>query len=117
MPREYGRNQRVADLLQRELAALLQKEASMRETGLVTISFVDVSPDLKNARVYFTCLQPVMSQQDLADLLNGKVKRFRRLLAKKLPLRVTPELVFLFDRSVSRADDLSELIDSVNRKN
>lgn len=116
MAREYGRNQRVADLLQRELATLLQRDSSIRETGLITISFVDVSPDLKNAKVYFTCLQPVMSRQELTDLLNSKVKYLRQLLAKNLTLRVTPELAFMFDHSLSRAERLSELIDSVNQK-
>ena len=115
MPREYGRNQRVADLLQREIALIIQKEVSFRETGLITVSFVDVSPDLRNARIYFTCLQPAFSEEAIVKLLNEKAGHFRHLLAQVLPLRVMPELVFLFDRSVSRANRLSELIDSANR--
>ncbi len=117
MPREYGRNERVADLVQREIASIIQREMSFTETGLITVSYVDVSPDLKNAKIYFTCLEPVLSEEVLTNLLNKKVKHFRHLLAKVLPLRVVPELVFLFDHSITRANRLSDLIASVSRKN
>ena len=115
MPREYGRNQRVADLLQREIALMIQKEVSFRETGLITVSFVDVSPDLRNARIYFTCLEPAFSEEVIVDLLNERAGHFRHLLAQVLPLRVVPELVFHFDHSVNRASRLSELIASANQ--
>ena len=111
MPREYGRNQRVADLLQRELALIIQKELSIPETGLLTISFVDVSPDLRNAKVYFTCLNPHFPETEIVASLNEKAGYFRHLLAQTLPLRGVPRLVFLFDHSISRANRLSQLID------
>ncbi|MCY4153711.1 MAG: 30S ribosome-binding factor RbfA [Gammaproteobacteria bacterium] len=117
MPREYGRNQRVADLLQREIARLLLKETSFREAGLITVSFVDVSPDLKNASVYFTCLEPTCSEEALTDLLNERARHFRRLLGQSLALRAVPQLVFRFDHNLHRANRLTELIDRVNQDN
>ena len=116
MPREYARSQRIADLLQREIALLLQKEASFKEAGLITVSFVDVSPDLRNASVYFTCLGPTCSEEDLADLLNERARHFRRLLGQSLALRAVPQLVFRFDQTLNRANRLTELIDQVNQK-
>ena len=56
MPREYGRNRRVADLVQRELAVCIQREMSDTALKFITVSDVDVSPDLVNARVYVTSL-------------------------------------------------------------
>lgn len=116
MAGEYSRNQRVAELVRRELASLIQREAPTAELGLVTLSHVDLSPDLKNARVYFTCLESALTEEAAADLLNERAGHFRRLLAKALPLRVAPALRFLFDRSIAQADRLSVLIDSANRK-
>lgn len=116
MAGEYSRNQRVAELVRRELALLIQREAPTAELGLITLSHVDLSPDLKNARVYFTCLESALTEEAAADLLNERAGRFRRLLAKALPLRVAPALRFLFDRSIAQADRLSVLIDSANRK-
>lgn len=116
MPRPYGRNQRVADQVRRELAPLIQREDSLRKTGLITISFVDVSPDLKNARVYFTCLDSRLSEEALAGLLNEKAGHFRRRLARSLPLRVAPRLAFFFDHSIGRANHLERLIEVANRR-
>ena len=116
MAREFTRSQRVADLLQREIALLLQKETSFREAGLITVSFVDVSPDLRNANIYFTCLNPTCSEEALVDLLNDSAGRLRRLLARALPLRGVPQLVFRFDHSLKRANRLTELIDHANQK-
>ena len=116
MAREFGRNQRVADLLQREVALLLQKEPSFREVGLITVSFVDVSPDLRNASIYFTCLKPTCSEEALADLLNERAGHFRRLLGQALPLRAVPQLLFRFDHSLNRANRLTELIERANQK-
>lgn len=118
MAGEYSRNQRVAELVRRELALLIQREspAPGAELGLITLSHVDLSPDLKNARVYFTCLESALTEQAVAELLNERAGHFRRLLAKALPLRVAPALRFLFDRSIAQADRLSVLIDSANRK-
>ncbi len=116
MPREYHRNQRVADLLQREIARLLQKETAFREAGLITVSFVDVSPDLRNASVYFTCLGPTCSEEALTDLLNERARHIRRLLGQSLALRAVPQLVFRFDQTLNRANRLTELIDRVNQK-
>lgn len=112
----YSRNQRVAELVRRELASLIQREAPGADLGLITLSHVDLSPDLKNARVYFTCLESALTDEAAAELLNERAGHFRRLLAKALPLRVAPALRFLFDRSIAQADRLSVLIDSANRK-
>ncbi len=116
MPRRYGRNQRVADQVRRELAPLIQREDEFRKTGLITISFVDVSSDLKNARVYFTCLDSALSEEALAGLLNEKAGHFRHQLARSLPLRVAPRLAFFFDHSIGRASRLVHLIEVANRR-
>ena len=56
MPKEFGRNRRVAQLLKKELAVLVQEKFSLTQYGLITLTNVDVSPDLKNSTIYFTSL-------------------------------------------------------------
>ena len=56
MAKEYARTQRVADYLQRELAALIQHEVRDPRVGMVSITGVDVSRDLGHAKVYFTAM-------------------------------------------------------------
>lgn len=116
MPREYGRNRRVADLIQREVADLIHRELDQHRTGMLTISEVDVSPDLANAKVYFTCLDPTANRQPLVDELNAMAGHFRHHLCQRLSMRTVPRLHFVFDQSVERGSRLSTLIDSVNKK-
>jgi ribosome-binding factor A len=115
MPREYGRNRRVADLIQRELAAVIQRELDPARTGMVTVSGTDVSPDLTQARVYFTRIGGCMSHAELAAELNGMAGHFRHHLARSLTMRSVPRLEFRFDESVERGSRMSELIDSLTK--
>jgi ribosome-binding factor A len=113
MPREYGRNRRVADLIQRELAAVIQRELDPSRVGMLTISGVDVSPDLTQARVHFTCIGGRMGHAQLASELNAMAGHFRHHLAGALTMRSVPRLEFRFDESVERGSRVSELIDSL----
>ena len=56
MAKEYARTQRVADFLQRELAALIQHEVRDPRVGMVSITGVDVSRDMGHAKVYYTSM-------------------------------------------------------------
>lgn len=115
MPKEFGRNRRVADLVQRELAVCIQREMSDTALKFITISDVDVSPDLVNAKVYVTSLEDDLDREEVAAELNNLAGHYRHLLAKKLSLRTVPRLTFVFDHSIERGRRLSDLIDSVSR--
>lgn len=116
MPREYGRNRRVADQIQRELAGYFQKELSDTHLRFVTVSTVDVSPDLANAKVYVTNLLDDVDRNQVISELNEQAGHFRHLLAKNLTLRSVPKLNFVFDISVERGSHLVSLIDSLSKK-
>ena len=98
------------------LPCCCKKSRHSGRQGLITVSFVDVSPDLRNASIYFTCLKPTCSEEALADLLNERAGHFRRLLGQALPLRAVPQLLFRFDHSLNRANRLTELIERANQK-
>ena len=79
---------------------------------MITITSVDVSPDMSHAKVFFTLLE----KDKLEDTLHG-LKRsagfLRSQLAQRLKMYTTPELRFDYDESVERGDRLSRLIDAV----
>ncbi len=116
MPKEFGRSRRVADLVQRELATLIQREMDVGKFGLITVSLVDVSPDLQNAKVFVTSLRDDVDRESLLVTLNRRAAHFRHELARNSPLRTTPRLVFVFDSSIEYGSRLSALIDSVQAK-
>lgn len=115
MPREFGRNMRVADQVQRELAVMIQREQGVPGLSLVTVSSVDMSPDLKNAKVFVTSLGTEPGKDQIIKILNEMAGHFRHLLSKKMTMRSVPRLSFVYDHSVERGTYLSALIDSVNR--
>lgn len=117
MSGEPARAQRVADQIQRELAKLIQQEMDDPRIGMVSVTEVDLSADLGNAKVYVTVLG---SSQDSAKetdssqclrALNRAASYLRRQLAARLNMRKMPKLHFHYDESVSRGRELSALID------
>ena len=102
----------MADLIQRELSELIRLELRDPRVGMVTITSVDVSPDLSHAKVFFTLLD-----KKLLDETTHGLKRaasfLRSQLSKRMSMYTTPELRFVYDESVERGDHLSRLIDSV----
>lgn len=113
------RVQRVADLLQQELAVILQRELTDPRLGFITVTGVDVSRDLASARVYVSCLSLHINNAEEAEktaaeqvtLLQNSVGFIRRLLGQRVKLRVVPQLRFIYDDTTSRANALGDLID------
>jgi ribosome-binding factor A len=117
MPRDFGRNKRIADLVQRELADIIQRERTDTGLQLVTISYVDVSPDLTYAKIFITCLDTNRQKVEVVEILNEFAGHFRHLLSKKLTLRSVPRIKFFYDESIERGSHISTLIDSLNLDN
>jgi len=113
MNHDGRRPDRVAELMQRKLAHLIQHEVhDPRLPQWMTILAVNVSKDLSHARVYFTALTDVPN--DVAALLNESAPFLRTALARTLSLRKVPKLTFMYDASVEYGKRLNRLIDEVN---
>lgn len=105
--------QRIGDEIQRELAQLLLTKTNDPRFQPLSITAVDVSPDMANATVLVTTLDAQNIKETLAAL-NHAAGFFRRALAHALNLRITPKLHFTYDKSILHANHLAALIDSVN---
>jgi ribosome-binding factor A len=110
-----GRPQRLGDLIQREVSDLIRLEVRDPRVGMITVTSVDVSPDMSHAKVFFT----VLEKDKLQDTLHGLRRAagfLRSQLAQRIKMYTTPELRFEYDESVERGDRLSRLIDQALRK-
>ena len=113
--RRSGRPEKLGDLIQRELSDLVRRELRDPRVGMITLTSVDVSPDLSHAKVFFTAL----NKQHVAEASEGLARAagfLRSQLARRIKLYTTPELRFVYDESVERGDHLSRLIDSTREK-
>lgn len=104
--------QRIADQIKRELAELLTSKVNDPRFHTLSITGVDVSPDMANALVFVSQLEESEIKTTLAAL-NKAAGFFRFHIAHNLNLRVTPRLRFVFDESISRGSRISSLIDRI----
>jgi ribosome-binding factor A len=109
--KKSGRPQKLGDLIQRELSDLVQHELRDPRVGMITLTSVDVSPDLSHAKVFYTTLDPTHLEEASRGLKRA-AGFLRSQLAKRIKLYTTPELRFVYDESVERGDRLSRLIDA-----
>lgn len=90
---------RINEEIQRELAALIRTVKDPRVHGLVSITAVDTTPDLRYAKIYVS----VLDKSDVKEIVKGLKSAggyLRRELGRALPLRYTPELQFVEDDSI-----------------
>jgi len=112
--KEFKRTQRVSEQVRRELADIIRREISHPELGMLTVTGVDISPDLKSARVYVTVLGGTLNVKQTVQHLNDAAGQLRYHLSQRLSMmRTTPCLQFVYDSSVEYGSRLSALIDSV----
>ena len=118
MPRSYGRNERVAAAVRRELADVLQNELHDPRVKNATITEVDVSPDIRNARVYISFLTDKKEEIDAAMKGLKSAKGFlRSRLASRLNLRYMPDLDLRYDSLLTESMKLDALIAKGLNKN
>jgi ribosome-binding factor A len=111
MPKEFGRSQRVASQMQKELSLILQRDVHDSRLGFVTVNEVVLSKDLAVAKIYIT----VLNADEPAKLANVKALNemspfIRHELAKRMRLRHISELHFHYDHSFDTGMRVSELL-------
>lgn len=111
MPKEFSRSARVAEQIKRELAELIRLEVKDPRVGFISLTDVELTPDYAHAKVFFTSMQ---GDEGLEAILVG-LKRasgfLRRELGRRVRIHTTPELHFVYDRSIVEGNRLSALID------
>ncbi len=90
---------------------MIPRELDDPRLSQMTLTGVDVAPDLSHAKVYFTQLSGAASAPETLAVLNGAAGFLRHALRGRVDLRVIPELRFRYDESVERGAEISRLIE------
>ena len=101
---------RVSKLVKREISELLHTRYRS-ESVYITISDVEVSSDLRNARVYFSVVGDSERAASAGRFLKAESRELRRMLGKRIVLKYLPNLNFVYDKSLERGVHLNALID------
>lgn len=115
---DYKRSDRVADLLQKEIADLVFRRVKDPRLVNITITGVDVTPDLQHARVFYCIMGGNTEEQEKKNAALGldKAKGFiRQELGKRLHLRYIPQLDFSYDNSFEYGDRIERLLKELNK--
>ena len=108
-----SRPERVADQIRAEVTTMIARDLHDPGVGFVTITRVEVSPDLQHARVYYTSLGDAAARQNTARALERAAGFMRRQLGRRLRLRRTPEIRFDFDQSIGHQDRVEQLLKEI----
>lgn len=108
------RVERVAEALQETVAELVQRELKDPRVGMVTITRVSISPDLRHARVFFSSLGDAAQRQKSLEGLRSAAGFIRSQIARRLQLRVAPEIRFEIDDNIEYAAEMLHRL-SANR--
>jgi len=108
----YKRSQRVGDLIREEVANIIMYRLKDPRIGFVTVTGVDMSPDMKSARIYVSVLKEEDREITL-DILNSSKHFIRSLLSKRLSMKFIPTVEFRFDTSIEYGYKIDKLLKEI----
>jgi ribosome-binding factor A len=109
-----SRPERVADQLRMEITDLLAREVHDPGIGFLTVTEVQVTPDLQHARVFYTILGDAGARRGTERALGRAAPFLRRRIGQRLRLKRIPELEFRYDESIARHDRIEQLLQEIH---
>ena len=111
------RPDRVGDQIRQELSDILTRgEVHDPGIGFITLTRVQVSPDLQLARVFYTSLGDQKARKETSRALQRATGFFRRQIGARLQLRRVPELEFRFDESIANQDRIEQILRDIHEQ-
>jgi ribosome-binding factor A len=109
------RTVRVAEVLRKELSACMSHSIDL-EGMLITISSVELPPDMRQAYIYVSTLNPELEQEEALALLNRNRREWQSSIGRRLGLKFTPQLIFRFDTAIERGDRVMEILTKLEQE-
>ena len=109
------RTEKVAEEIKHQIAGILTRDLSELKLGLVTVTRVRISKDIKNAKIYLSFIGNTESAEQCIEKVNSRKKQIRMHLGAKIHLRFVPELDFYFDDTIEYANRIDELIKEIHK--
>ena len=110
----FNRVDRVGREILDILGAIIVKYIDLDNLGFVTFTRIHISKDLKNAKVFFSVLNPKKSIHEVNISLNKKKKAFKKYLGPQLTIKNTPDIKFYYDDTSDYESKINALLKDVN---
>jgi ribosome-binding factor A len=111
------RASRVGDQIREDLSTLLAREVKDPGIGFLTITHVKVSPDLQQARIYYTTIGDETARKETARALDRAMPFLRRQIGQRLRLKRVPELTFFYDETIEKGDRIERILLELHKPN
>lgn len=105
----YKRSQRVSDLLRKEIADIIMYKLKDPRIGFITVTGVDVTDDIKIARIYVSILKDE-ERKPTIEILNSAKSFIRSELSKRLRMKFIPSIEFRLDTSIEYGNKIERLL-------
>ena len=109
------RIKRVSELVKREVSKIIQ-ELNLTGCGFITITAAEISPDLKEGRIYLSVIGSTEQKQRALAALDRQHGLIQHELAHRIVLKYTPRLKFVLDETEARATHIEQLLNELERK-
>ena len=110
------RIQRINQLIKEEVGKILLKEVDFSQNTLVTVTRVETSSDLRQAKIFISCI-PENQRLRALGLLRKNLSLLQRKIGKSLSIRITPKLKFIEEKETQDAARVEELLEEINNEN
>lgn len=110
------RPQRVALEIQHEISMILTRGLKDRRVGFVTITGVEMSKDLRHAKVFYSTMGSEKDRKESGAALNHAAGWIRHELGQRIRMRFLPEIVFYEDTSIAYGEKIDQLLDQIREE-
>ncbi len=107
---------RVGDLIREEISSLLIRDIKDPRIGMVTVTGVEVSRDIRTAKVFYTVGGDRKSRQEAQRGLESAVGFIRSAIARNLTIKRVPELTFLYDESLDYGQKIDRILEQLKEE-
>lgn len=111
-----ARVERVAEAIRQEVSKIIHDEINDPRLGFVTIMQVELSPDLRNAKILFSVLGGEEAHAKTQQALDSALGFIRKLITERIDLRFSPEIIFRSDRSSEYSVRIEEVLNEIRQK-
>ncbi len=111
-----SRHDRVAQAIKEEVSIILHDKIKDPRIGFITITRVELSADLKNAKIFFSVLGKDENLKKTKEALSSASGFIRSLIAQRINLRIAPEIIFKEDRSSEYSVRIQEVLEEIKQR-
>lgn len=110
----YKRTERIEHQLLEILGEINIRHIDLSHLGFITFTNAKITPDLRQAKIFFSVLKPRIDSEEITNELNLLKGSFRKFLAPELHIKNIPELTFYYDETIEYSEKMERIFDEIH---